>query len=157
VLMAVDKWRSYLHRNPFIIKTDHQSLCHLQDQTMSTDLQIKAMRKLAGLQFKFAYKKGSDNKAVNALSRVGMHMSLNDMFVVLPVWGFEVVKSYHGDASATALLQELAIASPNASGYSLSEGVIRFQNRIWIGPNSALQTKLISSFHASALGGHSVI
>jgi hypothetical protein len=26
VLMAVDKWRSYLHRNPFIIKTDHQSL-----------------------------------------------------------------------------------------------------------------------------------
>jgi hypothetical protein len=31
VLMAVDKWRSYLHRNPFIIKTGHQSLCHLQD------------------------------------------------------------------------------------------------------------------------------
>jgi hypothetical protein len=49
VLMAVDKWRSYLHRNPFVIKTDHQSLCHLQDQTLSTDVQRKAMRKLAGL------------------------------------------------------------------------------------------------------------
>jgi hypothetical protein len=46
--MAVDKW-SYLHRNPFIIKTDHQSLCHLQDQTLSTDPQNKAMRKLASL------------------------------------------------------------------------------------------------------------
>jgi hypothetical protein len=45
VLMAVDKWRSYLHKNPFIIKTGHQSLCHLQDQTLSTNLQIKAMRK----------------------------------------------------------------------------------------------------------------
>jgi hypothetical protein len=31
VMMTVDKWRSYLHKNPFIIKTDHQSLCHLQD------------------------------------------------------------------------------------------------------------------------------
>jgi hypothetical protein len=34
VLMAVDKRRSYLHRNSFIIKIDHQSLCHLQDQTV---------------------------------------------------------------------------------------------------------------------------
>jgi hypothetical protein len=49
VMMAVDKWWSYLHRNPFIIRTNHQSLCHLQDQTLSTDLQKKAMRKLAGL------------------------------------------------------------------------------------------------------------
>jgi hypothetical protein len=31
VLMAVDKWRSYLIRKPFIIRTYHQSLCHLQD------------------------------------------------------------------------------------------------------------------------------
>jgi hypothetical protein len=43
------------------------------------------MRKLAGLQFKFAYKKGSYNKAADALSRVGMHMSLNALSVVLPV------------------------------------------------------------------------
>jgi hypothetical protein len=29
VMIAVDKWRSYLHKNPFVIKTNHQSLCHL--------------------------------------------------------------------------------------------------------------------------------
>jgi hypothetical protein len=57
VMMDVDKWRSYLHNNTFIIRTDHQSLCHLQDQTLSTELQRKAMRKLARLQFKFDYKK----------------------------------------------------------------------------------------------------
>jgi hypothetical protein len=51
VLMVVDKWRCYLHKNPFVIKTDHQSLCHLQDQTLSTDLQKRAMRKLVALQF----------------------------------------------------------------------------------------------------------
>jgi hypothetical protein len=69
--MAIDKW-SYLHKNPFVIKTDHQSLCHLQDQTLSTEMQKKAMRKLTGLQYKFAYKKGSENKAANALSRAGI-------------------------------------------------------------------------------------
>jgi hypothetical protein len=31
VMMVVDKWRCYLHKNPFLIKIDHQSLCHLQD------------------------------------------------------------------------------------------------------------------------------
>jgi hypothetical protein len=49
VLMAVDKWRSYLSRQPFVIRTYHKSLCHLQDQSLSTELQRKAMVKLAGL------------------------------------------------------------------------------------------------------------
>jgi hypothetical protein len=29
VMMVVDKWRSYLHKNLLVIKIDHQSLCHL--------------------------------------------------------------------------------------------------------------------------------
>jgi hypothetical protein len=49
VMMAVDKWRCYLHKNPLLIKTYHQSLCHLQDQTLSTEMQRKAMRKMTGL------------------------------------------------------------------------------------------------------------
>jgi hypothetical protein len=63
--------------------TDHQSLCHLQDQTLSTELQRKAMRKLVGLQFMFAYKKGVENKAADALSREGPHFNLNAISVVL--------------------------------------------------------------------------
>jgi hypothetical protein len=68
VMMTIDRWRSYLHKNLFFIRTDHQSLCHLQDQTLSTDLQKKAMRKLFRLQFRFAYKKGFENKVADALS-----------------------------------------------------------------------------------------
>jgi hypothetical protein len=75
-----------LQKNPFIIRTDHQSLCHLQDQTLSTDLQKRVMRKLAGLQFKFSYKKGSDNKVVDALSMVAVHLQLNAISTVVPVW-----------------------------------------------------------------------
>jgi hypothetical protein len=38
ILMAMYKWRSYLSRQPFVIKTNHKSLCHLQDQSLSTEL-----------------------------------------------------------------------------------------------------------------------
>jgi hypothetical protein len=85
VMMTIDKWRSYLHRNAFLIKTDHQSLSHLQDQTLFTDLKRKAMRKLSGLQFKFAYKKGPENKVVDALSRVEFHFHLQAISAVIPV------------------------------------------------------------------------
>lgn len=39
IMMAVDKWRCYLQRCPFTIRTDHKSLCHLNDQVLGTDLQ----------------------------------------------------------------------------------------------------------------------
>lgn len=36
IMMCIDKWRSYLSRGPFTIKTDHKSLCHLDDQVLGT-------------------------------------------------------------------------------------------------------------------------
>jgi hypothetical protein len=38
VIMAVDKWRQYLQRGPFVIMTDHKSLCNLSDQQLTSDL-----------------------------------------------------------------------------------------------------------------------
>jgi hypothetical protein len=29
ILLAIDEWRCYLLKNPFVIRTDHQSLFHL--------------------------------------------------------------------------------------------------------------------------------
>jgi hypothetical protein len=94
------------------------------------------MRKMAGLQFKFAYKRGSENKAVYALSRIGLHFKA--IAAIVPVWVQEVINSYHCDAQATALLQELAVVQHNDQGYSLSDDVIRFKGKIWIANNYAL-------------------
>ena len=55
--LAVDKCRQYLQRVPFQILTDHRSLCSLEDQQLTTDLQRKAMSKLVGLQFHIKYKR----------------------------------------------------------------------------------------------------
>lgn len=85
ILMAVEKWRCYLSRGPFVIRTDHRSLCHLQDQTLATDMQKKAMTKLARLQFSVQYKKGAENKAADALSRVAHNMELSAISATTPV------------------------------------------------------------------------
>ena len=152
IMMVVDKWRAYLLRGPFVIKTDHQSLCHLDDQVLGFELQRKAMTKLIGLQYRFQYQKGVDNKSVDALSRVGHFFSLQAISVVQPVWIQEVLNSYVVDSQAQLLLIELAISSPNGQGFTLSQGLIRKNGRVWIGANSAIQTKIISAFRDSAVG-----
>jgi len=38
LLIAVDKWRSYLQNQEFIIKTHHKSLLHLSKQRVTTKL-----------------------------------------------------------------------------------------------------------------------
>ena len=157
IMMAVEKWRAYLQRGPFIIKTDHQSLCQLGDQILTFDLQRKAMTKLVGLQFQFQYKKGTENTVADALSRVGHLLAVSATSQSQPVWMQEVVNSYEVDPKAQQLIQQLAVSTENAEGFSLQQGIIKFQDRIWIGANSALKTKLISAFHDSAMGGHSGI
>ena len=45
---AVKKWRPYLLGKPFVIKTDHQSLKHLLEQSIGTPMQQKLITKLLG-------------------------------------------------------------------------------------------------------------
>jgi hypothetical protein len=157
IMMAIDKWRTYLCRGHFVIKTNHQSLCHLDDQVLHTDLQKKAMTRLVGLNFTFQYKKGEDNKVADALFRVGNAFSLLAISARVPLLMQEVINSYAVDVKAQQLLQELAVTGKNIEGYELHQGLIKFHGKIWIGANVGLQTKLIQAFHSSALGGHSGI
>jgi hypothetical protein len=155
--MAVDKWRQYVQRGPFTIITDHQSLSNLTDQHLITELQRKAMSKLVGLQFTIKYRKGSENGAADSLSRVGHLLSTQAASSCTPEWIQEVLNSYTTDQQSLSLLQELAVQSPNDKGFYLEQGLIKYKGRLYIGANTALQTKLIASLHDSAVGGHSGI
>ena len=157
LIMAIEKWRSYLQRQEFIIRTDHKSLSYLTEQNLQSDLQRKAMTRLMGLHFKVVYRKGKENVAADALSRVGHLMALQSVSVATPKWMQEVLNSYHTDPMAHSLLQSLSITSPDDKGYSLDNGIIKHKNHIWLGQNSALRTKVIASLHASPIGGHSGI
>jgi hypothetical protein len=72
--------------------------------------------------------------------------------LVKPHWLQEVVNSYTTDVRAQQLLKVLAMTSPNQAEYSLDNGLIRYRSQLWIGTNLALQTKLIATFHSSAIG-----
>lgn len=66
----METWRQYLLGCKFIIKTDHQSLKSLLEQQILTPLQQKFIFKLLPFDFEVQYKKGRDNVAVDALSRM---------------------------------------------------------------------------------------
>jgi hypothetical protein len=155
LLLAVSKWRQYLQYTEFTVRTDHKALCFLEEQNLHSEWQKKAMAKLMGLQFRVVYKKGKENVAADALSRVGHLMVLQTVLQVQPLWIQDVLNSYTTDAEAQDLLAQLAVHSPNEKGFSLQQGVIRKDGLIWIAHNSALKTKLIAALHDSAVGGHS--
>lgn len=154
LIMAVEKWRQYLQRHEFVIRTDHKSLAYLSEQNLHSELQRKAMTRLMGLQFKIVYKRGKDNVVADALSRVGHLWALQAVSAVKPLWIQEVTNSYVTDGQAQVILARLAISSPDQHDFSLHQGVIRYYDRIWVGSNSALQTKIITAL-PSAIGGHS--
>lgn len=158
ILLAVEQWRSYLQHSEFIIRTDHASLAHLQDQRLHTPWQHKVFTKLMGLQYCIVYKKGCENRVADALSR-RPHPEEETMAIssYQPQWILTIVDAYQQDTAAQELLQRLAIASVPDDRYTLRNGIIRKDGKIWIPNNSVLQQSIIRELHNSPMGGHSGI
>lgn len=155
ILMAVEKWRSYLQNQEFVIRTDHKSLLYLTDQRVHTKVPQKALLKLMDLKFKIVYKKGITNAAADALSRCPPISPILAISSCSPAWIEKLVQGYEDDSVAQQLLTELAIASPNSNGYSLVDGVIRHKGRVWLGTNSLAQQHVLEALHNSGIGDHS--
>lgn len=157
LLLAVDHWRAYLQHSEFVIRTDQRSLLNLTDQRLNTPIQQRAFTKLVGLQFQIQYKAGPTNRAADALSR-RTHtkaVELAAIAVCKPTWLEAILASYCQDPAVQTLLGRLALEGNTADDYVLQDGIIRFQNRIWIGDDREIQTSLIKALHDSAVGGHS--
>lgn len=69
--MAIQHWRPYLVGRRFIVHTNQQSLKYFLEQRIVTQNQQNWLAKLIGYDFEIVYKKGSTNRAVDALSRRG--------------------------------------------------------------------------------------
>ncbi|WVZ95116.1 hypothetical protein U9M48_040918 [Paspalum notatum var. saurae] len=158
ILLAVQQWRAYLQHSEFSIFTDQKSLVQLTDQRLHTQWQQKVFSKLLGLQYKVIYKKGSDNRVADALSRCpAPNAHCAAISTGVPSWINEVLDSYTNDSSATDLLTKLSVDPTAVPRYTLTNGIIRYNSRLWIGNCPTLRLKLIQACHSSALGGHSGI
>jgi hypothetical protein len=74
------------------------------------------------------YRKGKENVAADALSRVAHLHAIQAVSMVKPDWVQDILHSYTTDSRAQQLLTELAVTSPNSAGYSLDGGLIRYKN-----------------------------
>jgi hypothetical protein len=155
VLMAIDKWKSYLQHGEFTIVTDHKSLLHLADQKLTSDIQHKAFLKLLGFQYSIVYKKGKENSAADALSRQHHAAEVQAISVSKPRWLEIIVEYYAIDPEAKKLLTELCISHENDRGYQLKDGLIIYKGKIWLGSHKEAHEAVMLALHNSGIGGHS--
>ena len=66
-----------------------------------------------------------------------------------------MVRGYEDDPLALKLLAKLALSLDASKDYTLTDGVIRFRGRIWIGNNKLAQQPVLQALHTSGIGGHS--
>jgi hypothetical protein len=111
----------------FVIRTDHKSLTHLDDQRLHTDWEQKALTKLMGLHYKVVYKNGNLNGAADVLSRKLVHSSeVYAATTVQPTWLDKVVDSYDQDSFVQEKLQQMVVDPSSAPDYSFSDGLLRY-------------------------------
>lgn len=82
-------------------------------------------------------------------------MQLNAISCPTPQWLIDVAAGYASDPTVMKLLQELSVNPMAHPPYALQQGVIRYNDHIWVGDNKELQLHIFQAVHSSALGGHS--
>jgi hypothetical protein len=102
----------------------------------------------------YDYKRGRENKAADALSRAPTPHLLA-IFTAIPKWITQVLASYEADEHCQTLIAKLTIDSQAETNYTLKSGILRYKNKIVVGNQTKLRSKIISSLHNSGLGGHS--
>lgn len=134
IIHVVDKWRSYLLHNQFIIKTDHQSLKYLLEQKISTPVQHKYLTKLLGFDYRIEYKKGVENRVADALSRVTQEMvECNVLTMLKPAWMTEIQASYENDATTQSIILECVTIPYNMSLYLYDDWLLKFKGKLYLG------------------------
>jgi len=77
--------------------------------------------------------------------------------VSTPKWLETVIEGYQLDHKTKELLAELSLTGSNDKGYTLTDGVIRYKGRIWLGQHKEAHQAILLALHNSGLGGHSGI
>ena len=144
---AVRHWRPYLWGRRFLVKTDHYSLKYLLDQRLATIPQHHWVGKLLGFDFAVEYKPGAANAVADALSRRdtedGAILSLS-----APRFDFvdRLRRAQDEDPGLVALRDEVA-AGTRGAPWSLVDGMVQYQGRLYIPPASPLLQEIMQAVH----------
>lgn len=163
LMTAVTKWSHYLNGSNFIIRTDHTSLKHLKEQRLSKILQQKWLIKLMGHNYSIEYKKGKENKAVDALSRQFEQGVTREELLqvvnttIMPIWVEDITSSYEKDDQIQEMMAQALLVKDGKSVVTVRNGILRYKGRIWVGEAHDIRRKFMEAIHDSSVGGHSGI
>ncbi|GJX58361.1 retrotransposon-related protein [Tanacetum coccineum] len=157
VVAALEKWKGYLLDRHFKIKTDHFSLKYLLNQKLTTPFQLKWLPKLLGYDYEIVFKKGVDNAAADALSRVNQGAELLQTVVssVSSDVMNQIKVSWQNDDTMQQLIKSLKDNSYKGNKLSLEGDLLKRKGKIMVGNEVELRKQLIAYFHESVVGGHS--
>lgn len=118
---------------------------------MHTLFQQKWLTKLLGFDYTLFYKKGTNNRVADALSRA----SCSSLTTIQPQWLEDVQGSYTDDHLGKELISKLMLSPVHPEGYTYSQGILRQHGRIYIGSSGNARQNILAAAHSSAIGGHS--
>jgi len=124
IIEALKKWKHYFAASSLIIRTDQQALKHIQEQKLIEGIQHKLMIKLLGYKYTVEYKKGRENKAADALSRVKYHLRAIFSSSAIPAWITEVTDSYKEDNKCKEIIVKLVLDPQAVPNFTLTSEVI---------------------------------
>lgn len=120
----------------FKIRADHQSLKFLLQQRISTPRQQKWMAKLMGYNFEIIYKKGADNIAADALSRIPICWAIST--VKSEIWEL-IHKSWQEDFELANLILQLQQHQKPRPHYEWEHGQLKRKGRLVVGNSQSVR------------------
>lgn len=111
-----------------------------------------------GLEYEILYKKRVENKVADALSRLPEGTTLGENCVINTTqldWLEEVKDSYINDLEAQKVITGIISKEPAYAQFTYSNGIIRVQNRIYVGDHGSIRDKIMWELHDGPVGGHS--
>jgi hypothetical protein len=92
-----------------------------------------------GLNYRIVYKKGTNNKVVDALSR-SLVGDLKDsssacmtLSTIQPRWIQEVAATYSKDEQTKEIISKISIDLEVVPNFTWVAGLLRYKSRIWVG------------------------
>jgi hypothetical protein len=89
------------------------------------------------------------------LSSCQQGIELHALSTAKPRWLEIMTESFLHVSWGKDLLAQLSLSSPNSQGYALHDGIIKFQDKIWLGSHTEAKKAILLALHDSGIGGHS--
>jgi hypothetical protein len=169
IMDSLDEWRQYLMgvREPFEIWTDHQNLQYFRQPQKLNRRQARWVTELVEYSFKLFHKPGSSMGKADILSRMtGLETGVNDNKDIVLLKPELFVQNVQVETPSEGILQDIRVNShlrdklvedaleAKDKDWTLDDGILYWQNRIYVPKDQMVRGKVISMHHDTTLGGH---